>query len=195
MRWLLIFTFWLGVLAASADAAPRTFIIDPGHGGHDRGGVPGQRISEKQLTLDVSLRLNRILRARGYRTVMTRTSDVFIPLPQRVALGNRYPRATFVSIHFNSAPREGACGFETFYFSGSGRRIAANIQRRLLRTCRTENRGIKQRGFYVLRRSRNPAVLVECGFLTNRLEGRRALQAAHRQRLAEAIAAGLIESR
>jgi len=195
MRWFLILTLWLGALAANLHAAPRTFIIDPGHGGHDRGGVPGQRISEKHLTLDVSLRLNRILRARGYRTVMTRTSDVFVSLPQRVAIANRYPRAIFVSVHFNSAYREGARGFETFYYSASGRRIALNVQRRLLRTCRTENRGVKRRGFYVLRRSRNPAVLVECGFLTNRWEGRLALQASHRQRLAEAIAAALIESR
>jgi len=172
-----------------------TVVIDAGHGGHDRGGVPGQRISEKVLTLDVARRVNAILRARGLQTVMTRSNDTFIPLPRRVAIGNARRNAIFVSIHFNSAPREGARGFETYYYSRASRGIATRIQRRLLRTCATENRGVKQRGYFVLRRARIPAVLVECGFLSNRREGALCLMAAHRQRLAEAIAQGILDSR
>ncbi len=192
----LFFFFLLLSLVAEASAF-RTVIIDPGHGGHDRGGIPGQRIGEKYLALDVSLRLNRILRSRGFRTVLTRQSDVFVSLPQRVAIANRYrgANAIFVSVHFNSAYREGARGFETFYYGSSGSRMAYRIQRRLLRTYPTEDRGVKRRGFYVLRHCRIPAVLVECGFLTNGIEARQSLKASHRQRLAEAIAYGLIESR
>lgn len=193
LRWLLLILF---LAFAQTLSAARVVVIDAGHGGHDRGGVPGQRISEKHLALDVALRVNRILRARGVPTVMTRTRDVFVSLPQRVAISNRQRSALFVSIHFNSAPREGARGFETFHYNSQlGARLAYNTQRRLMRTYRTENRGVKRRGFYVLRHSKHPAILVECGFLTNRIEGRQCLLASHRQRLAEAIAAAIIETR
>src|SRR5438477_5865451 len=83
----------LVALTASSFGQSRTIIIDPGHGGHDRGGVPGQRISEKDKCLDVGLRLRRLLMASGYRVIMTRDSDVFIPLPTRVAIANAYPGA------------------------------------------------------------------------------------------------------
>jgi len=194
LRWLCLIL--LLTCAPTLCVASRVVVIDAGHGGHDRGGVPGQRISEKHLALDVALRVNRILRARRVPTIMTRSRDVFVSLPQRVAIGNRQRSALFVSIHFNSAPREGARGFETFYYNSRlGARLAYNAQRRLLRTYRTENRGVKRRGFYVLRHSKHPAVLIECGFLTNRIEGRQSLLASHRQRLAEAIAAAIIETR
>lgn len=186
------FVVWL--LWSAPFAIGRTIIIDAGHGGHDRGGIPGQRIAEKKLALDVAKRLQRRLRKAGFRTVMTRTRDVFVPLGTRVAIGNRYRNGIFVSVHFNSARREGARGFETYYAAGTASyRLAAEIQRNLLRTTRTENRGVKKRGFYVLRKTRIPAVLVECGFLTNGKEGRLSLRASHRERLAQAIAKAIIK--
>src|SRR5438477_1281274 len=98
--------------------AQRTVVIDAGHGGFDRGGVPYQKIGEKNLTLDVAQRLRRVLQSQGYRTVMTRDSDVFITLGQRVAIANSQGNAIFVSIHFNSAPRWSANGIETYYYRG-----------------------------------------------------------------------------
>lgn len=178
-----------------AAVAFTTVVLDAGHGGHDRGGVPGQRVSEKALALDLTLRVNTILKAQGLKTVLTRSNDTFIPLPVRVAIGNRQPNAVFVSIHFNSAPREGAHGIETYYYSRSARRLAERIHPRLVRTNRTEDRRVRQRGFYVLRKSRIPAVLLECGFLTNRSEAALCSQPAHRQRMAEAIAAGILSCR
>src|SRR6476620_12739009 len=94
-----IFSAFVGLIAfAGAAFGQRTIVIDAGHGGFDRGGVPGQRISEKDKTLDVAQRLKRILQASGYRVVMTRDSDVFIPLGTRTAIANAHPGATFVSI-------------------------------------------------------------------------------------------------
>src|SRR5256714_14362972 len=106
----------MALLATSAFGQSRTVVIDAGHGGYDRGGVPGQRISEKDKTLDVAQRLKRILQASGYRVIMTRDSDVFIPLGTRVSIANAYRGATFVSIHFNCASRSGANGIETYYY-------------------------------------------------------------------------------
>ena len=166
-------------------------VIDAGHGGHDRGGVPGQRISEKDKCLDVALRLRRILQGDGYKVVMTREDDVFVPLGTRVTIGNSYRNATFVSIHFNCSTRVGANGIETYYYSRDSATLAASIHRNVVATAPTENRGIRRRGFYVLRRASNPAVLVECGFLTNPEEGRLAQTDSYRQKLAEQIARGI----
>jgi N-acetylmuramoyl-L-alanine amidase len=180
------------LLATSeAHAQSRTIVIDAGHGGHDRGGVPRQRIGEKALTLDVAQRLRRILQGRGYRVVMTRDSDVFIPLGTRSSIANSNRGATFVSIHFNSATRSGANGIETYYYRSDSAALAANIHRNVVAIAPTENRGIRRRGYFVLRRTNIRGVLVELGFLTNPTEGRYALQANYRQKLAEAIARGI----
>jgi N-acetylmuramoyl-L-alanine amidase len=168
-----------------------TVVIDAGHGGHDRGGVPGQRISEKDKTLDVSLRLRRILQTDGYRVIMTRDRDVFVPLGTRVAIANAYRGATFVSVHFNCSTRRGANGIETYYYRGDSAGLAASIHRNVVAGAPTENRGIRRRGFFVLRRTAIPSVLVECGFLTNPTEGRLAQTASYRQKLAEHIARGI----
>lgn len=181
----------LVAFAASAFGQSRTIVLDAGHGGFDRGGVPGQRISEKDKTLDVAQRLKRILQAEGYRVVMTRDSDVFIPLGTRTAIANRYRDASFVSIHFNCAPRVGANGIETYYYRSDSASLAAAIHRNVVSISPSENRGIRRRGFYVLRRTAIPSVLVECGFLTNPTEGRLALSGEYRQKLAEQIARGI----
>ena len=178
-------------LTASGFGQSRTIVVDAGHGGHDRGGVPGQRISEKDKTLDVAQRLKRILQASGYRVVMTRDSDVFIPLGTRCAIANAHPGATFVSIHFNCASRAGANGIETYYYRSDSAGLAQSIHRNVLSGAPSENRGIRRRGFYVLRRTAIPSVLVECGFLTNPTEGSLALNANYRQKLAEQIARGI----
>lgn len=187
----------LVALASTASAATQrrsggTIVIDAGHGGFDRGGVPGQRISEKDKTLDVALRLGQILRASGYRVVFTRDGDYFVPLPTRVSIANSYRDATFVSIHFNCAPRSGANGIETYYYRGDSAGLAARIHRNVVAGAPSENRGIRRRGFYVIRKTAIPSVLVECGFLTNPTEGRLALSAQYRQQLAEEIANGIM---
>jgi N-acetylmuramoyl-L-alanine amidase len=188
----ILFSVFAGLVTFTATAfAERTIVIDAGHGGFDRGGVPGQRISEKDKCLDVAQRLRRILQAQGYRTVMTRDSDVFIPLGTRTAIANRYRDASFVSIHFNCASRVGANGIETYYYRSDSASLAASIHRNVVSISPSENRGIRRRGFYVLRRTAIPSVLVECGFLTNPTEGRLALSPDYRQRLAEQIARGI----
>jgi len=179
------------LLAASAFGQSGTIVIDAGHGGYDRGGVPGQRISEKDKTLDVAQRLRRVLQAAGYRVIMTRDSDVFVSLGARVSIANSYRGASFVSIHFNCASRAGANGIETYYYRSDSAGLAQSIHRNVVSGAPTENRGIRRRGFYVLRRTAIPSVLVECGFLTNPTEGSLALNSNYRQKLAEQIARGI----
>jgi N-acetylmuramoyl-L-alanine amidase len=182
---------FLALASFASGQARGTIVLDAGHGGFDRGGVPGQRIAEKDKTLDVAQRLKRILQADGYRVVMTRDSDVFIPLGTRTAIANAYRNASFVSIHFNCASRSGANGIETYYYRSDSAALAASIHRNVIAGAPSENRGIRRRGFFVLRRTAIPSVLVECGFLTNPTEGRLAQTDSYRQKLAEQIARGI----
>jgi N-acetylmuramoyl-L-alanine amidase len=181
--------------SAALAASFSTVVIDPGHGGFDRGGIPSNIIPEKGVALDVARRLRGYLADAGFRTVMTRSSDTFVTLDGRVAIANRQRRAIFVSIHFYSARRRGANGIETFYGSAKAKRLASLIQRYAMKTTSGENRGIKKARFYVLRKSRIPAVLIECGFLTNRQDARRASRPAYRDQLARQIARAIIAFR
>ena len=128
--------------------------------------------AEKEATLDVATRLARKLRESQFRTVMTRSSDVFIPLDERAAISNRQKNAIFVSVHFNDSRRRGIRGFETYYHSPVARNLAYRIQQHLVTIPGSANRGVKTANFRVLRKALYPAVLVECGFLSNR-KGRR----------------------
>jgi N-acetylmuramoyl-L-alanine amidase len=176
---------------AGGDSAPITVVIDAGHGGHDRGGIPGQRIAEKEMTLDVAQRLKNVLAANGYNVVMTRDTDVFVPLGTRVAIANSYRNAIFVCIHFNATGRSGASGIETYFYSRDSLALASAIHHYVTGGAPSANRGVRRRGYYVLRKTTIPAVLVECGFLTNPTEGAYAQSASYRQKLADEIAAGV----
>jgi N-acetylmuramoyl-L-alanine amidase len=177
--------------SSGGDSSPITVVIDAGHGGYDRGGIPGQRVSEKEMTLDVARRLRSVLQASGYRVVMTRDSDVFVPLGTRTAIANSQRNAIFVSVHFNSATRRGASGIETYFYGRDSLALASAVHHYVAGGAPSENRGVRRRGYFVLRRTNIPAVLVECGFLTNPTEAAYAQNASYRQKLAEAIASGV----
>jgi N-acetylmuramoyl-L-alanine amidase len=194
-RIFLAFAVWVLTCGASLAYWFSTVVIDPGHGGFDRGGIPANIIPEKGVALDVARRLRAYLADAGLRTVMTRSRDVFVTLDQRVNMANAQRRAIFVSVHFNAARRRGANGIETFYGSARAKRLASLIQRNAMKTTSGANRGIKRARFYVLRRSRIPAVLIECGFLTNRQDARRASRPAWRDQLARQIARAIIQFR
>jgi N-acetylmuramoyl-L-alanine amidase len=181
------------VAVSEADRPSTVVVIDAGHGGFDRGGIPGQRVPEKTMTLDVAQRLKAILTAYGYRVVMTRDSDVFVPLGTRVAIANSYRDAIFICIHFNAAPRRSANGIETYFYSSQSLPLASAIHYYVAGGAPTPNRGVRRRGFYVLRKTTIPSVLVECGFLTNVTEANYAQSAAYQQKLAGEIARGIRE--
>ena len=126
---------------------------------------------------------------------MTRTSDVFIPLDERVAIENRQKNAIFVSIHFNDSRRRGIHGFETYYHSANAADLANRIQQKLMTIPHSANRGVHTANFRVLRLATYPAVLVECGFLSNRAEGGEARDAEYRELLADRIAEAIVEQR
>ena len=172
----------------------RTVVIDPGHGGHDKGGQWGL-VYEKHLALDTAARLETELKKRGFRTVMTRRSDYFISLPERVRITKKYSNAIFVSIHYNYTWKQHVAGLETFYTSSQSQPLASYIQSGMMRKVRTTNRGAKFARYYVIRNNSCPAVLVECGFVSNAQERARMKSAWWRQALAEGIADGIVRFR
>jgi N-acetylmuramoyl-L-alanine amidase len=172
-----------------------TVVIDAGHGGEDRGGIPGQRWPEKVMTLDTAKRLQVLLRAAGFRTVMTRTDDTFVSLPARVAIANAQRDAIFISIHYNAAPNSAGEGFETYYYSRRSAKLAAACYAGIVQAWPGVRRGIRTRGFFVIRKTNIPSILVEPGFLTNPKDAAQILRPATRQRIAALLAAAIISKR
>jgi len=170
----------------------RTVVIDPGHGGMDSG-VARNHLQEKNLALDVALRLRPKLEAAGFHTVMTRTTDVFIPLDTRADISNAHSDVFFVSIHFNDSPKRSIHGATVYYHSPVSAPMARAIVNSLGQI--TVNRGIMTARFRVLRKNHYPAVLVECGFVSNRAEAARCALPEFREALAAHIAQAIIQTR
>jgi len=190
---LLAITLLTALLPGALQAKSfRYVIIDPGHGGHDLGGRSGL-VYEKHLALDTALRLEHYLKSKGIRTKMTRRSDVFISLSGRASMGNRYSKSIFVSVHYNSTWKPDSLGLETYYYGGEGKKLATHVQSSIMSKIRTPNRGVKYARFYVIRHSKHPAILVECGFVSNSRERKRMKQAWFRQSLAEGIGEGILK--
>jgi N-acetylmuramoyl-L-alanine amidase len=189
-------------------------VIDAGHGGNDEGAKRGG-VLEKNETLEIAKKLNDVLRDYGFRTVMTRDSDRYVSLAERVTIANRLENALFVSIHFNDSGDRSAEGVETYYsaqkvpaqeewtwvglfndspqLSEESELLAGYIQVAIISRTNTQNRGIKSSHLYVTRNTRCPAVLVEAGFLSNALERQLVSNDDYRARLAGGIASGILE--
>lgn len=190
-----------------------TVVLDPGHGGKDDG-ARANGLVEKNLSLDVALRVEKILKPYNFPVVVTRRDDAFLTLEERASVANRLENAIFVSIHFNHAPDRSSSGVETFYASekippeaawtwvglfnkpevppDNGETLAGFIQTALVMRTDSVNRGIKGRELYVVRHTRCPAVLVEGGFINNPLEAQLISNGDYRERLARAIAEGIM---
>lgn len=187
-------------------------VLDAGHGGRDDG-AHANGLQEKDLTLDVITRADKLLKQFGFETVLTRTDDSYVALPERTAIANRIDNSIFVSVHFNHASR--GTGVETFYASekvppenewtwigffnkpaplpdDSSEALAGFIQASLVMRTEATNRGIRGRPLYVIRHTRSPAVLVECGFISNAFEARLIANEEDPERMAKAIAEGVM---
>ena len=146
-----------------------TIVLDPGHGGHDPGAVNGAR-QEKNDNLRLGLALRDRIQAQGQRVVMTRSTDVFIPLDERSAISNRNNANIFVSLHRNAFSNATANGVETLVHPdapAATRRHAQNVQDAIVAVGVQSNRGVRTANFAVLRNTRAPAMMVELGFISN----------------------------
>jgi N-acetylmuramoyl-L-alanine amidase len=198
-----------------------TIAVDAGHGGEDGGTVSSysDRLREKVLTMDVCVRLAHLLSERGFKVVMTRKTDKKIPLAERSQIANEAGADLFISVHFNSAPSKLAQGIETFALTPVGQtstyrpdlrnnpeeKLAGNrcdglntllgycVQSSLIGEMGAIDRGVKYGNFTVLKDLKCPAVLVECGFLSNQTESAQIATSEHRNKLAKSICLAVVK--
>lgn len=167
--------------------------IDPGHGGKDPGAV-ANGIREKDVTIEVSKKVQNILESRGYKVYMTRSSDIYVDFRNIGSIVNNQGVDVFVSIHANSAgSNTSAHGIETYSERGGvkSKKLAQMIQKELIEGTGALNRGAKEANFAVLSRSDMPSALVELGFLTNQTEAYKLIDGAYQDIQAKAIADGI----
>jgi N-acetylmuramoyl-L-alanine amidase len=194
-------------------------ILDPGHGGQDSGAMCGG-VMEKDLTLDIARRVDRLLDSEGVATLMTRVGDSYVSLADRAAFGNRAKKSIFISIHFNEDNKPVVSGVETYYAAhqiNSGltlaswlpflsrpptdspkpdsQSLAAFIQEALVVRTRSVDRGTQAKQFFVIANVTSPAVLIEGGFITNKDELSKLVSEDYRDQLAAAVADGVLRYR
>lgn len=201
--------------AVPASAAPMTsmqIILDAGHGGFDGGAVASDGTVEKDINLKIALRLRDFLKLAGFEVIMTRESDVSTDdvesdiisvrkksdLKNRLKLMNDYPEAIFVSIHLNKFTTSAAAGSQVFY--GTRRKeskpLGEYIQQSIVRLLQPENKRVNKQATdstYILYNAPIPAVLVECGFLSNTAELARLKSEEYQNKTAFAVFCGITE--
>ena len=196
----------LSPTGSEKDSLP-VIVIDAGHGGEDGGAVGVDGTLEKDVNLHIAMQLNDILQSMGYKTVMTRTEDILLydknsdyhgqkkvqDLATRKRIAEQYDNVVFVSIHMNAFPTEKYHGMQVYYSKNNikSQQLANSIQSLTTHTLQPDNtRKIKPTNgnIYLLDRLNCPAVLVECGFLSNREECARLANEAYQKKMAFALA-------
>lgn len=195
---------------AASQSLP-VIIIDAGHGGEDCGTVSADGTLEKDLNLAVSLRLASLFRAAGYPVVMTRTEDRLLyteeqnikgqrkqyDLKNRLLISEKYGNGVLVSIHMNSFPTQKYSGTQIWYADdAASRKLAQSIQSEIARTLQPDNHRTIMRStqdLYLLSRSTHPALLIECGFLSNEAECARLRSEEYQKRLSFVIFYAMIK--
>lgn len=175
-------------------------VIDAGHGGKDEGTASRKdNYEEKSLTLATSILVQSQLRKLGYKTILTRQTDIFVPLLRRSELANSHQAKVFVSIHYNYSQNHSALGTEIYYYADKKGSKRTNLSRilgeELLTHLETEanviSRGVKTGNFSVIRETKMPAILLEVGFLSNPKERERLLDPRYRMKIAKGVALGI----
>ncbi|MBA3238145.1 MAG: N-acetylmuramoyl-L-alanine amidase [Parachlamydiaceae bacterium] len=191
----------LPFLNATQPKEKKLIVIDPGHGGKDFGTEAPVKPSfkEKNLNLVTARLLKGYLDQMGYRTLLTRNEDFFVPLDKRASFANIRNSDLFVSIHYNSAPSVNAEGIEVFYFrtdndlmrASASKSLADSVLKYLLDATDAKSRGVKHGNLAVVRKTTMPAILVESGFLTNEKELLKLKDPAYIKSIAWGIAQGI----
>jgi len=171
-------------------------VIDAGHGGKDPGAISYLGYHEKGVTLRIANKLAAILKARGYHVKMIRDSDVYIDKYDRAEIANRISPDLFVSIHCDANEKRSIHGYSVWVSrsaSQASRRTAALIETAMTKTG-ISSRGVREADYVVLANTKCPAVLVECGHVSNPKEAAQLYDGKYQDRIAAAVADGIVEA-
>ena len=184
----------IGDVGGSGSGKIKKIVIDAGHGGSDPGAIGPTGLQEKDVALNVSLKLRDILRNNGLSVVMTRTTDIYLTLQERTKISNASGADFFLSVHANSFTSPTSNGTETYSYSstGMGAEVAKLIQTHLINAINLTNRGFKTANYYVLKYNNLPSALVELAFISNPEEESLLAQDAFQNKCAKAIADAIL---
>lgn len=195
---------------AFVEKGKKTIVIDAGHGGEDSGAIGFDSVYEKDLNLEIAFKLGEYLTSSGYDVIFTRTEDKLLyteeqnvkgmrkinDLKNRVAIADSYDNAILVSIHMNSYGAAQCSGLQVYYSANNddAHNLADAVQGEVVsRLQSTNKRKTKSgEGIYILENSKNPAILIECGFLTNPEECKKLSEKEYQKELCFAILCGII---
>ncbi|NGX30584.1 MAG: N-acetylmuramoyl-L-alanine amidase AmiC [Candidatus Anoxychlamydiales bacterium] len=175
-------------------------VLDAGHGGRDEGAkIRYPYLEEKKLTLTATLFAKKYLEQLGYKVVLTRAKDYFIPLKKRADVANTAKAELFVSIHFNSCPNKIAHGIEIYYHnslenkakSKNSQNLASCVLQDVINKTNARSRGVRRGKFCVIRETKMPAILIEAGFITNPQERDNIRKTAYLEKISLGIAQGI----
>ncbi|WP_269051927.1 N-acetylmuramoyl-L-alanine amidase [Sporosarcina sp. G11-34] len=170
-----------------------TIVIDPGHGGNDRGTTGVRGTDEKDINLLTSELLASKLQAAGANVFLTRESDTYVSLRKRVAVGHQHDADAFISIHYDATTDSSVKGFTTYYTIERQKSLAKSVNKGLASSVTVKNRGTQLGNYLVLRENRQNAILIELGFLTNAAEERTVTTEVFREQATLGIYEGLID--
>ena len=170
----------------------RTIVIDAGHGGTDVGATR-EGYYEKDITLDIAERLEKILKKKGFNVLMTRDKDIYVSLQDRVQYTEDNKGDLFVSIHVNSSVTPEGNGLETHYYTPQSYDFAQIVHKEFVSAIDSKDRGLFKSKFYVINHTTCPSILVETGFISNPEERKELLTSSRKQKTAEAIAKGILK--
>jgi len=179
------------VSAVQSDLSDYTICVDAGHGGTDPGAV-ANGVQEKDINLAIALKVAKLLEEDGAKVVLTRDGDYFVTLSGRVQIANSAGCDIFISIHANAGPSS-ASGFEIYHYYGStyGNILATYVDEEIAKEIPLKNRGVKEAGFYVIKYTKMPAILIETGFVTNAYDVSIITDESYQWRYASAILHGV----
>lgn len=178
----------------------KVIVVDAGHGGLDIGTKENKPyLEEKRAALTTAVLTKQYLDQLGYKVILTRSTDAFIPLSKRVDTANKSNSALFVSLHYNSSPNKSAHGIEIFFCptkngkqrASSSKKLASKILDNVITRTNARSRGVKQASFYVIRETKMPAVLLEGGFISNDQERSKLKNRQYLEKIAKGVADGI----
>ena len=165
-------------------------MLDAGHGGSDCGAIRNN-INEKDIVLDITKRVEKLLKKKGYVVAMTRETDTYVSLEDRVEMSETFNPDIFISIHVNSSNSDTPYGIETHYYKDNSLVLAKNMHAAMLNNINSKDRGLFKSKFYVINHTTAPAVLLEVGFLSNPQERAQLITESRKNATAKAIVEGI----
>ncbi|MFP4498312.1 MAG: N-acetylmuramoyl-L-alanine amidase [Vulcanimicrobiota bacterium] len=190
-----------GFLVSYYPSTGLVICLDPGHGGSDPGAVNRSfKAYEKELALDISRRMKQLLQKNGWTVIMTRTTDRDVSYPgspdyeeldSRTSIANDLNADIFVSVHINASVKSSVRGFATYWYKGIDKDLASLVQQSMVTGLSCKNLGIRRERFFVVTKTKMPAILLECGFISNPSDVKNLKKPEYRQKIAESVVQGI----